>query len=137
MRLMKWSKLVPDHAWCQYNLDGDAIKKLDASLLTILAYGRDHEVSVIGNAFAVYGHENVALCLTAAHCLEHSKRLQGSQPRHHPTFPSDFHSTATRHVDPKNIAAFCVIDGQPVVCAVKQLCYVEGYDVAVFSAQSS
>jgi hypothetical protein len=109
----------------------------DSVLLTLVSQSPDGTLVVVGNAFIIYANNHDALCLTAAHNFEFIKSLQkNGSLQSHPTLPRDFQFRGTQYIKSDGCTALWTARGQPYICKVVSINYIQNYDVAVFSAHS-
>jgi hypothetical protein len=90
----------------------------------------------LGNGFVIYEHENKALCLGAAHSFEavaRDQRRRTAQPA--PGFPAEFLPAGPRLLKTDGIFAV-VVGASAVNCVVRHICYIDNYDVALFSIEA-
>ena len=121
--------------WVQAQFD-ETPRKEEGALLTLVSL-IDGQVEVIGNAFIILDQGAAAICLTAAHCLEEVKRKQNPERgRHHVTLPEDFRAEITNFIEPSAITAIYLFEGEPVICKVRFLMYIDQYDVAVLVVEA-
>lgn len=106
-------------------------KKILATLVTI---DEDDHLLILGTAFVIRDNGDSAICLGAAHSFEKVKNLQRMRTaKAHLNVPPDFQVIGTEFIEPGQMGASFVIDGEAIVCRIDQLNYIQNYDVVVFS----
>jgi hypothetical protein len=104
---------------------------------TLVAADDGEKLHVLGNAFVIRDNGSNAICMTAAHSFDHAKRFQRERTKYsHPSMPPDFRPMGPEYVRTEGIFAVFVVDDEPMCCNVGQLNYIDGYDVAVFTAHA-
>jgi hypothetical protein len=102
--------------------------------LLTLVVGTSSQFEVVGNAFVVYASKGRALCMTAAHNFDRVRQVSD------PEAVKNYYATAPdlrrgpRVLKTDGCKAIALVGGVPQVCSVDYVSYVEGFDVAVFSA---
>lgn len=111
--------------------------RLRNALALLVAPDADGEVNLLGNAFVVRGNGRDAVCLAAAHSFAAVKRIQEARTAIG-TFnvAPGFGSRLPPTIDPEEIRALFVADKQSVECRIRQLVYVDGYEVVLFTVEA-
>lgn len=133
-------RTLPNDEQGRYWVQTQWIKKptREQSIFATLAIANENdEFLILGNAFIIRDNGDSAICLGAAHSFEKAKQLQCMRTaRGYFNVPQDFREKGPRYLEPNQIHAFFVIDGEPIVCRINQLNYIENYDVAVFTVHA-
>lgn len=109
----------------------------EQSVIPLLVAAVDDKVEILGDCFVIYGHNNSALCLGAAHSFEPVAREQKKR-KGQPALnvPADFAPTGPKFIDAGGVQAYIFVETGVVECRVNQLCYIDNYDVALFTIEA-
>jgi hypothetical protein len=109
---------------------------LGPGLLT-LVIGTPGHFEVLGNAFVVYGNGQQALCLTAAHNFDRVRQITdpGGLRNYYET-PPDLRGREPFRLKTDGCNAIAVVDKNPTACRIDYVSYIDGFDVAVFTARA-
>lgn len=100
---------------------------------TLVSISEDGEILILGSAFVIFGNGPSAICLGAAHSFERVKRAERLRSAHgYFNVSPDFREQGHTYVSPDKMRACFVINGQPILCRIGQLNYVENFDVVTF-----
>lgn len=121
-------------SWVIANKSDDAPPIEQSCIVTLIAGSDNAELHVLGTAFVVGVSGNRALCICAAHSLEHVKRLENERDTSSYWYaPPDLAGGKVDYIKTERITAVVFADKEPVQCEVDQLNYVGGNDLALIT----